>query len=380
MSKVVIREQQARDIASRVPESSCASVRIQDDGLLHGDIEVDIDRAGLRRGKTETLVCILYEAPEAASEEKPGSAPEADATVEETVGCSEAEAVSEAEERLDDAAEAEDASDEEAPDGDAEAEADAEEDAPADGNDAAQDDDEDEALGSPILANAEKGHVAIVTTKVAVPDDELIKTVKVPLTKVFPDLGGKSVRVAAIPYRSKKPILAVVATLAILAIIVGIVISNWGDPRARKGYYEGKTKEEIQADLDSQVDWYAMEISVANAMIVTEGQTEVEARIENVVNNHCDQKVKIYPDGHPEDILFESGAIRPGEYIQTIELSHPLPVGRHNITVEFQGYDQSPTLISNEGQFLGHDTFGASCAAQVTLEVRPKEAEYGDEG
>ena len=348
MPKVVIGEQQARDIASRIPASSCASVHIQDDGLLHDDMEIDIDSAGLRRGKTETLVCLLYEAPDKKEEQ------------EET---------DEAESQQDDAAASEPS---EEPD-DSEQEEDR-------GDDVDDAQDKEDYLGAPIILNKEKGHVTTIMTKVAIPDDEIIKTVKISLTKTFPELAGKTVRIAAIPYRSKKPLLMVLAALAILAVIIGIIISGWGDPRAKKGYYDGKSKEEIQRDLDSQVDWYSMEISVANAMVMNEGSTEVEARIENVVNNHCDQKVKMYPNGHPEDVLFSSGAIRPGEYIQTVNLSHPLPVGRHAITVEFQGYDQNMTLMSNEGQFLGHDTFGASCAAEVTIDVRPADATYADEG
>lgn len=388
MSKVVIKEQQARDIALRVPESSCTSVQVQDDGLLHGDIEIDIDRAGLRRGKTETLVCILY------AEPADDDTAETETATNEVAGePSETESDKATETEADTDAAAEDPADSmptepadnEPADGDSDDTGsnnadDSEESTSAEPEGDSSDDEADDQFGDPVLADAERGHVATITTKVAVPKDELVKTVKVSLTKVFPDLGGQSVRIAAIPYRSKKPILAVLAALAVLAVIVGIIISNWGDPRAKKGYYDGKSQEDIQADLDSKVDWYSMEISVANAMITTEGQTEVEARIENVVNNHCDQKVKMYPDGHPEDVLFESGAIRPGEYIQTVNLSHPLPVGRHNITVEFQGYDQSPTLISNEGQFLGHDTFGASCAAQVTIEVRPAGVAYEEAG
>lgn len=162
--------------------------------------------------------------------------------------------------------------------------------------------------------------------------------------------------------------------ILLLLVVVGLVaygVFGWKDPRAAPGYYEGKTPEEIQDDLDSQVDWYAMEISVASQMEVEEGSTHVEARLENVANNHCDQKVRMYPSNDPSDVLFQSGAISPGEYLQFVDLSHPLPVGRHELTVEFQGYEQTPTLWSDEGQLLGHDRFGASAAAEVTLDVLP---------
>lgn len=176
--------------------------------------------------------------------------------------------------------------------------------------------------------------------------------------------------------RRKRRYLAIGPALILVAVVVSVLLGLWKDPRARKGYYEGKSTEEIQHDLDSQVDWYAMEISVAGAMEITEGQTQVEARLENVVNNHCDQKVRMYLTDDPSDVLFTSGALSPGEYLQYVELAHPLPVGRHNVTVEFQGYEQSPTLISDEGHVLGHDRFGASAAAEVTIDVLPSNVTY----
>ena len=163
-----------------------------------------------------------------------------------------------------------------------------------------------------------------------------------------------------------------VAGVAILAATAGLVLTTWGDPTARRGHYEGKTDEEIQADLDADVAWYAMEISVASAMTVAEGETTIEARIENPEANHCDQKVRILDEEGEE--LYASGALHPGEYLQTVDLRHALPVGTHTLTVEFQGYEQAPTLLSDEGKLLGHDTFGASCAAQVELTVVPLEA------
>ncbi len=167
----------------------------------------------------------------------------------------------------------------------------------------------------------------------------------------------------------------VVGLLTLLCgLVVVLVLSSWKDPRARRGYYEGKTPEEIREDLDSSVDWYSMEISVASSMRMKEGDTQVEARLENIGANHCDQKVKMYPTGDPSDVLYQSGAIAPGEYLQFVDLAHPLPIGRNAVTVEFQGYEQTPALVSDEGQFLGHDRFGASAAAEVVIDVLPMAA------
>lgn len=46
--------------------------------------------------------------------------------------------------------------------------------------------------------------------------------------------------------------LAIILALAMLAGLA-ILLNGWGDPSARKGHYEGKTTEEIQADLDQDI-------------------------------------------------------------------------------------------------------------------------------
>ena len=127
------------------------------------------------------------------------------------------------------------------------------------------------------------------------------------------------------------PNLAPLAIILALAMLAGlaILLNGWGDPSARKGHYEGKTTEEIQADLDQDIAWYSMEISVASHVTMAEGSTSCDLRVENVEANHCDQKVKVWETGHEDDVLFESGAISPGEYLQWVELTPPqrLPGG-----------------------------------------------------
>lgn len=186
----------------------------------------------------------------------------------------------------------------------------------------------------------------------------------------LPGHEGEAVDVVVERVRPSLAPLFIVLALAMLAGLA-ILLNGWGDPSARSGHYEGKTTEEIQADLDADVAWHSMEISVAGRVAMAEGSTFCELRVENVEANHCDQKVRVWEAGHEEDVLFESGAIAPGEYIQHVELAHPLPVGTHTLTVQFQGYERQPSLLSDEGVPLGHDTFGASCAAEVELEVVP---------
>ena len=223
--------------------------------------------------------------------------------------------------------------------------------------------------GAPAPYGLGPGRAAAIY--VSVPTGEGLDTQLVHIDVDLPGLEGKVAELAVERVRTGRA-YAAVACLACAAMAANLALSMWSDPAAKRGHYEGKTDEEIQADLDADVAWYAMEISVASAMTVPEGETTVEARIENPEANHCDQKVRILTAEGEE--LYASGALHPGEYLQTVELAHPLPLGTHTLTVEFQGYEQAPTLLSDEGKLLGHDTFGASCAAQVELTVVPLEA------
>ena len=210
------------------------------------------------------------------------------------------------------------------------------------------------ALAIPMSVNPREGHEAVVLR----------------IGAHLPDHAGKWVDILVERVRPNYAPLAIVPLILLFAG-VAIMLNSWGDPTARKGHYEGKSRQEIQADLDQDIAWYEMEISVASHVTMLEGSTACELRVENVETNHCDQKVRVWETGSEDDVLFESGAIAPGEYLQTVELAHPLDVGTHTLTVQFQGYERSATLLSDEGQLLGHDTFGASCAAEVTLEVVP---------
>lgn len=215
-------------------------------------------------------------------------------------------------------------------------------------------DDGTHAIAIPLTIQPRKGQeVACVRVGVRLPGHE-----------------GTDVDILVEPVRRNRLPLVAAATVA-LATAAALALNPWGDPSARKGHYEGKTKDEIQADLDADVAWHSMEISVASRVTMREGSTSCELRVENVEANHCDQKVSVWETGHEDDVLFESGAIAPGEYLQHVEFAHPLEVGHHTLTVQFQGYEQPPTLLSDEGVPLGHDTFGASCAAEVELEVVP---------
>lgn len=225
----------------------------------------------------------------------------------------------------------------------------------------------DDAIPQPIVTESGRKALAIPLS-VRPRDGQAV--VRLRVGAALPGHAGEWVDLVVERVRPSLVPLAIALGAATLSVAV-VLLNGWGDPTARKGHYEGKSTAEIRADLDQDIAWYEMGISVAGHVTMPEGSTSCELRVENVESNHCDQKVRVWETGNEDDVLYESGAIAPGEYLQTVELAHPLDVGTHTLTVQFQGYERQPALISDEGRVLGHDTFGASCAAEVTVEVLP---------
>ena len=198
------------------------------------------------------------------------------------------------------------------------------------------------------------------------------ETVTIPVDAEVAEHAGEWVEIAVERVSRAK---AIVATLFLIALLIAaLLLSPWSDPNAKHGHLPNKSDEEIQADIDTDVAWYQMEISVASRAIMQEGDTEVALNIENLEANHCDQKVKVFEEGNPDDVLFASGALEPGTYLETVQLAHPLEVGNHRLTVEFQGYEHDVALITSKGQPLSHEPFGSPAAATVEVVVFPTEA------
>lgn len=165
-------------------------------------------------------------------------------------------------------------------------------------------------------------------------------------------------------------ILGVLIPLLAAAAFVGYnyVGNMWLDPNAHKGYYEGKTDEEIQEDLNQYVDEHSMQISVSPFVQISPGSTQASGlNVENIENNHCAQKFTISLQDTGE-VLYESGAIYPGEYVADIELSRPLDEGVYAANVVFQGYEEDMTLFS-DGQLFTHAEFGSPVTGVILLIV-----------
>ena len=88
-----------------------------------------------------------------------------------------------------------------------------------------------------------------------------------------------------------------------------------------------------------------MNISIANTIRFFNSNSERQdnglglARIDNIENNHVDQKVKLVFEGTNE-VIYESGAIAPGSYIENIRLNRYIEPGVYKLNAIFIGYDQ----------------------------------------
>lgn len=177
---------------------------------------------------------------------------------------------------------------------------------------------------------------------------------------------------------SARPILVPLPFKIALAVLVLAAVgavgaftflnSQWLDPNAQKGYYEGKSEQEIIDDLNQEVAWYSMQISCSPSIRMHPGSAQATGvNVENIENNHCAQKFTITLQDTGE-VLYESGALNPGEYITDIEMSRALDEGVYTANIEFQGYEENATLFS-DGQLYGHAKFGTPANAVVLIIV-----------
>ena len=149
--------------------------------------------------------------------------------------------------------------------------------------------------------------------------------------------------------KKKKPASFWVAIIAIiLALIAAVIICIFAlqscdggplyDSNAASGQLEGKTPEEIQAELDRQVGEGMFNISIASNVEFADGSSEGELRIENVPGNRYDMQVTITDDSNG-DVYYQTALIRPDQHIQKDVLMKDLDPGVYNCTAIFTAFD-----------------------------------------
>lgn len=115
---------------------------------------------------------------------------------------------------------------------------------------------DEDATPVPVATDDGRHAIAIPLT-IQLRQDQKIACVRVGIR--LPGHENADVDILVVPVRRNRlPLVA--AAVAVLAVTAVLALNPWGDPSARKGHYEGKTTEEIQADLDADVAWHSMEI------------------------------------------------------------------------------------------------------------------------
>ena len=147
-------------------------------------------------------------------------------------------------------------------------------------------------------------------------------------------------------------LLAVLVTLLIVFFVVPAVreqdgaktaSDGWYDPAAKMGNLPGRTKEEIQAELNKIVEEGMFNISIASIIVFPDGESEGAARIENIAANRYNMSVTITPEGEDEPVYTSKG-LKPGQYIENIRLDRDLPKGEYSATALFTAYTQEDLL------------------------------------
>ena len=154
-----------------------------------------------------------------------------------------------------------------------------------------------------------------------------------------------------IPRKSskKKTMRRVIITTVILLLIslTGILLWNYfvnnSDPlqdalNAELGQLDGKSKEEIEAELNRIVEEGSMHISMNTKPIFKNGKAKGDLKIENSPANHYGQEIIITVNKTGKEI-YRSGLLMPNHHIQKDKLKVDLKKGNYECTATFVAYD-----------------------------------------
>lgn len=119
------------------------------------------------------------------------------------------------------------------------------------------------------------------------------------------------------------------------------------DELALGGMLPGKTPEEIDELLNAKVAEGMVNIGIAAEPIFEENGKKGRIGIENIEANRYSFQVTVTQD-ETGDVLYESGIIDPGYYIEFVELEKTLQAGDYPATAVFSTYslDESEDKIA----------------------------------
>lgn len=131
------------------------------------------------------------------------------------------------------------------------------------------------------------------------------------------------------------------------------------DELALEGLLPGKSEEEITALLNDIVKEGMVNVGIAAEPIFEEGGKKGRLGIENIPGNTYSFQVDlVLEDG---TLVYESGLIEPGYYVEYVELNQTLQSGDYNATAIFTTYSLDETedeIARAEIEIILHVTDG----------------------
>lgn len=114
------------------------------------------------------------------------------------------------------------------------------------------------------------------------------------------------------------------------------------DELALGGMLPGKTQEEIGELLNAKVEEGMVDIGIAAEPIFEQNGKKGRIGIENIAGNHYSFQVSVRLDDTGE-VIYESGLIDPGYYVEFIELNQKMQAGDYEATAIFSTYSLDET-------------------------------------
>lgn len=108
-----------------------------------------------------------------------------------------------------------------------------------------------------------------------------------------------------------------------------------------EGDIPGKSRQERQRELDAIVEegMLAMSINATPVGKITGADQSINWLIENPVSQGKLIRVEVWRD-ETEEKIYETGAIPPGNYVESAPLTVSLPAGRYRCTARFYAYQE----------------------------------------
>lgn len=112
------------------------------------------------------------------------------------------------------------------------------------------------------------------------------------------------------------------------------------------GLLPGLSEEEIREKLQKEADASLFSFDINSTPTFENGKAEGNLRIANPPYNTYDMNVVISLDSNGE-VIFESGKLKPNQYIEYAKLEKSLQKGQYAATARIIGYDP------NSGEYMG---------------------------